>query len=222
MIYTSLSPCLRHKNLNFAYSSRCGNSSICRLHSPHCRQKKQALHTRGDHARSTQTRPQSPRDWQVSDGLVGLPVQRHSIVQLTPIRSLECRTRRIKCDESKPACTQCRRTHRSCSILESVFRPSSYTSLAVHESEACTSDATEPPSLRSGLEYRLDSNQDRLESFGGPATAEAVAQSEDIDHGFAANSDLAAFEQALENDPCNMDHGDHAHTSHSQATEGMH
>jgi hypothetical protein len=41
--------------------------------------------------------------------------------------SRECRTRRIKCDESKPSCAQCRQGARSCSILDTAFKFSPYT-----------------------------------------------------------------------------------------------
>ncbi|KAL5042745.1 hypothetical protein BDW71DRAFT_200299 [Aspergillus fruticulosus] len=42
----------------------------------------------------------------------------------------ECRTRKIKCDEQTPQCGQCLKTGRVCRIVDSLFKPHSYTFLA--------------------------------------------------------------------------------------------
>ncbi|KAJ5092885.1 hypothetical protein N7456_008746 [Penicillium angulare] len=39
----------------------------------------------------------------------------------------ECRMRKIKCDEKKPECTQCRNKGRACGIIDGLFRPVSFT-----------------------------------------------------------------------------------------------
>ncbi|KAL4924830.1 uncharacterized protein BDV17DRAFT_203626 [Aspergillus undulatus] len=38
----------------------------------------------------------------------------------------ECRSRKIKCDEKQPKCGQCLKSGRVCSILDSIFKPHSY------------------------------------------------------------------------------------------------
>ncbi|KAL4757649.1 Zn(II)2Cys6 transcription factor domain-containing protein [Aspergillus foveolatus] len=42
----------------------------------------------------------------------------------------ECRSRKIKCDEQTPQCAQCLKTGRVCRIVDSLFKPHSYTFLA--------------------------------------------------------------------------------------------
>ncbi|KAL4998967.1 hypothetical protein BDV10DRAFT_194069 [Aspergillus recurvatus] len=42
----------------------------------------------------------------------------------------ECRSRKIKCDEQTPQCGQCLKTGRVCRIVDSLFKPHSYTFLA--------------------------------------------------------------------------------------------
>ncbi|KAL3471168.1 hypothetical protein BJX99DRAFT_32332 [Aspergillus californicus] len=39
----------------------------------------------------------------------------------------DCRSRKIKCDERKPECGQCLKSGRLCRILDSIFKPHSYT-----------------------------------------------------------------------------------------------
>ncbi|CEL04047.1 hypothetical protein ASPCAL05180 [Aspergillus calidoustus] len=38
----------------------------------------------------------------------------------------ECRSRKIKCDEQKPECGQCLKSGRACRIIDSIFKPHSY------------------------------------------------------------------------------------------------
>ncbi|KAL4971940.1 hypothetical protein BDW66DRAFT_164583 [Aspergillus desertorum] len=42
----------------------------------------------------------------------------------------ECRNRKVKCDEQTPQCGQCLKTGRVCRIVDSLFKPHSYTFLA--------------------------------------------------------------------------------------------
>lgn len=70
--------------------------------------------------------------------------------------SPECRKRKVKCDEKKPECGECLRTGRVCRIIDSVFRPHSYSFLA---SSSLSSQRTRPSSSR---EARFpDSGQER-------------------------------------------------------------
>ncbi|KAJ0417280.1 hypothetical protein BJY00DRAFT_209952 [Aspergillus carlsbadensis] len=41
----------------------------------------------------------------------------------------ECRSRKIKCDEQKPECGQCLKSGRACRIIDSIFKPHSYSFL---------------------------------------------------------------------------------------------
>ncbi|KAL2816518.1 hypothetical protein BJX63DRAFT_138374 [Aspergillus granulosus] len=41
----------------------------------------------------------------------------------------ECRSRRIKCDEQRPECGQCLKSGRACRIIDSLFKPHSYSFL---------------------------------------------------------------------------------------------
>ncbi|KAL4812250.1 hypothetical protein BDW67DRAFT_170427 [Aspergillus spinulosporus] len=65
----------------------------------------------------------------------------------------ECRSRKIKCDEQTPQCAQCLKSGRVCRIIDSLFKPHSYTFLAqtspeshsrnVHAARAGNKDADE-------------------------------------------------------------------------------
>ncbi|CBF80615.1 Zn(II)2Cys6 transcription factor domain-containing protein [Aspergillus nidulans FGSC A4] len=53
----------------------------------------------------------------------------------------ECRSRKIKCDEQTPQCGQCLKTGRVCRIVDSLFKPHSYTFLAQTSPEPKSRDA---------------------------------------------------------------------------------
>ncbi|KAF9888550.1 hypothetical protein FE257_008481 [Aspergillus nanangensis] len=59
----------------------------------------------------------------------------------------ECRKRKIKCDEQKPECGQCLRGGRSCHIIDTLFRPHTYTFLT--PSTPRTAGQFPPPTTRS-------------------------------------------------------------------------
>ncbi|KAE8330429.1 hypothetical protein BDV39DRAFT_213142 [Aspergillus sergii] len=59
----------------------------------------------------------------------------------------ECRKRKIKCDERKPECGQCRRSGRVCRIIDSLFRPHTYSFLASSSSQRTIGLDTEAPSV---------------------------------------------------------------------------
>ncbi|KAL4770526.1 hypothetical protein BDW60DRAFT_217943 [Aspergillus nidulans var. acristatus] len=52
----------------------------------------------------------------------------------------ECRSRKIKCDEQTPQCAQCLKTGRVCRIVDSLFKPHSYTFLAQTSPESNSRD----------------------------------------------------------------------------------
>ncbi|KAB8228170.1 Zn(II)2Cys6 transcription factor domain-containing protein [Aspergillus alliaceus] len=54
-------------------------------------------------------------------------LRKHIVVHVWRlIETHDCRKRKIKCDEQQPECGQCRRGGRTCHIIDSLFKPHSY------------------------------------------------------------------------------------------------
>ncbi|KAL2867667.1 Zn(II)2Cys6 transcription factor [Aspergillus lucknowensis] len=65
----------------------------------------------------------------------------------------ECRSRKIKCDEQKPECGQCLKTGRACTIIDSLFKPHSYSFLAAPAQGAPPTCAREILPAGMGLDH---------------------------------------------------------------------
>ncbi|KAL3458309.1 hypothetical protein BJX64DRAFT_302060 [Aspergillus heterothallicus] len=67
----------------------------------------------------------------------------------------ECRSRKIKCDEQRPECGQCLKSGRACRIIDSLFKPHSYSFLPISAQTPQTDarvglDASSPPENATG------------------------------------------------------------------------
>ncbi|KAL4785015.1 hypothetical protein BJX76DRAFT_325780 [Aspergillus varians] len=59
----------------------------------------------------------------------------------------ECRSRKIKCDEQKPECGQCLKTGRVCRIVDSLFKPHSYSFQVIPAQQAPSAEPTNGATL---------------------------------------------------------------------------
>ncbi|KAL4916445.1 hypothetical protein BDW62DRAFT_106330 [Aspergillus aurantiobrunneus] len=56
----------------------------------------------------------------------------------------ECRSRKIKCDEQRPECGQCLKTGRTCRIIDSLFKPHSYSFLTAPPKKTSSTASLSP------------------------------------------------------------------------------
>lgn len=68
--------------------------------------------------------------------------------------SPECRSRKIKCDEQKPECGQCLKTGRSCRILDSLFKPHSYSFMVTPAEKSSPVEVQKSSRRREGTDAR--------------------------------------------------------------------
>ncbi|KAE8382281.1 hypothetical protein BDV26DRAFT_15738 [Aspergillus bertholletiae] len=84
----------------------------------------------------------------------------------------ECRKRKIKCDERKPECGQCRRSGQVCRIIDSLFRPHTYSFLASASSQRTSLPSYQVP--RSVETTQRAETPDRDGPVGGAQTPQQI------------------------------------------------
>ncbi|KAL2825733.1 hypothetical protein BDW59DRAFT_69656 [Aspergillus cavernicola] len=97
----------------------------------------------------------------------------------------ECRSRKIKCDEQTPECGQCLKGGRVCRIIDSIFKPHSYSFLPAPANETTSADSRQisspakgpdvlsPQHARDSLQFPLEllnERQDHHHATDNPAT----------------------------------------------------